>query len=75
MPDIKKQELFDDILKAKRAINLLKVENNPQETESEPDLAFEPIKPDGSFSMLFDKKVTWIKLKICTIYRNNNFQL
>lgn len=56
-PDYQKQELFDDILKAKRAIYLLSDENDQQQTEKEPDLAYEPIKENGSFSMLFDKKL------------------
>ena len=61
MPDEEKQGLVDNILTVRRA-NLLQ-EASAEETEpAKPDLAFEPVKADGSFSLLFDKNLAGLDI-------------
>ena len=54
MPDEEKQGLVDNILTVRRA-NLLQEVDSQEQQPAKPDLAFEPVKADGSFSLLFDK--------------------
>ena len=61
MPDEEKQGLVDNILTVRRA-NLLQEASAEEAEPAKPDLAFEPVKADGSFSLLFDKNLAGLDI-------------
>ena len=65
LPDTRKQEILGDLMKARLTVLKTQAKKAAEMGAPEPkkpELAFDPVKPSGKFSLLFDKGLAGLDL-------------